>query len=341
MPWGKLPGRKTPISKLLDIMADIPAIIQGAWDVMRDRIQWTKSGYQSRRWETPETLPRLLKRVTDAREQLRVWLAEWKHVNFFGGHELIEWAFRVAQDDDYRPGVAGAEGPDVYEMSMLFDLFPDKSSAQQPPATQQTFTQMQDLTYYTTVLIWTTRLIKYIDAATKSPTSTTFFNTPFFSNCTCCTSYNTVPCQTIPSTWANVEPGMTWNVMAANMAAGPIRLESENSVAASSSMNLYSTASSNTPMSRSSSERTFADIAVLLPGDVRFAAQLRLLSWLVDHLPASRAQVLGALAAIGLAHCAHDVRPTEGIAAVATAVGRVLDSTKVEGAQHLLLRQYR
>lgn len=79
----------------------------------------------------------------------------------------------------------------------------------------------------------------------------------------------------------------------------------------------------------------------LLPADVRFTAQLRILAWLSERLPRSRPQVLATLAAIGLGHCAHDVRPSEGIQEVSQTVERVLLRTGIEGATDVLLKSYK
>jgi len=398
VPWAKAPEQKSSLNKLLDVLTEIPGIIEGVWQVMDDRVSYLTSHRTGQRKERPDTVARLQARVKVVETELEAWLIMWQADNPDTAPQIMEWAFDRANGGSYRPGIDGVEGPDVYDANMMesflrdFD-FSNRGTANnsgsifgmggpfellststgygsQPSSDETTFAHMQDVALYTTVMVWTNRLARYLNAAARNPEGTDFFTAPFHTSCTCC---NTVPqtvCETIPPPELshNIEPTMGWNVNAVKMAVAPMRLigpddelylelpppvkapsppveEDEQQqllqcIKMEPESEQVSMADELLPLVRPTASAVEGS-TVLLPGDVRFASQLRVLSWLVERLPASRPHVLGTLAAIGLGHCGHDVRPAEGIKEVADAVNRVLDSTRIEGANDILLKSYK
>jgi len=137
--------------------------------------------------------------------------------------------------------------------------------------------------------------------------------------------------------WAETDPGVSFpgNASSCRIATAPTRLLDEDDTPPTGVLPLPLVASAN----YLSADAVAA--TMLLPADVRFAAQLRILTRLSERLPRSRPHVLTTLAAIGLGHCGHDVRPSEGIEEVSRAVKRVLLRTGVEGATDVLLRSYK
>ncbi|KAL1891944.1 hypothetical protein Sste5346_007288 [Sporothrix stenoceras] len=239
-------------------------------------------------------------------------------------------------------------------------------------------THMQDAALYTTVLVWCDRLDRYLGHAARSPTCTDFFSRPFRSPCPC---RDTVPpsmCQTVPPILSTNHDSQTiaWNASTCTMAGGPVRCVNAVRVdmewpspaafsllSVSASSPSASSAGSAAPAGSPLTPADLADLTeiapepvppftseagtftgttdILLPGDIRFVAHMRILSYLCSRLPATRGPVLATLAAVGLAHCAHDVRPAEGHADIAAvAVAKVFDSTGVDGAADILLRRY-
>lgn len=240
-------------------------------------------------------------------------------------------------------------------------------------------THMQDAALYTTVLVWCDRLDRYLGHAARSPTCTDFFSRPFRSPCPCRDTVPPSMCETVPlDLQANRDnTAIAWNASTCSMAGGPVRcvnaVRADMEWPSPAAFSLLSVATSSPSSSVASggtapagSPLTPADLAglteiapeppsqdrtldigtyennnILLPGDIRFVAHMRILSYLCARLPATRGPVLATLAAVGLAHCAHDVRPAEGHADIAAvAVAKVFDSTGVDGAADILLRRY-
>jgi len=56
----------------------------------------------------------------------------------------------------------------------------------------------ENIALYTTILVWTTRLKRYLDGAAKSPVAVDFYNTPFHTTCNCCTTLPPTTCETVP-----------------------------------------------------------------------------------------------------------------------------------------------
>ena len=337
---------KSETNKLLDILAGIPGILGSIMSLMFDRVKRLAGGSNVTR-ESHNTVPDLRHRVRVLGAELEIWKGDWVSQNPGLVQSLFDWSFRRTHGDAYRPGIGGLYGPDVFD-SNIFDMAVTSNARQpllpshdfDPVANLGTdeavvFNSMQDISLYTTAMLWITRLGRYLDGAAMSLDATDFLNTPFHSNCTCCSTTVPTACDTAPpeSFAPLVDPAMSWNASSCQMAVAPARLLTQPSLDRSV---------------MSSSEETIEELGAnavtrttLLPADVRFAAQLRTLAWLCERLPRSRPQVLATLAAIGLGHCGHDVRPSEGIEVVSQTVESVLMRTGIEGASDVLLRRYR
>ncbi|CAK7199454.1 hypothetical protein SEUCBS139899_002134 [Sporothrix eucalyptigena] len=370
VPWALNPSAKSATNRLLDVLSGVPAIIQGTWDVFNDRVEWLAADQQVPRIEKPDAVATLQAKVKTLRAGASAWRRQWTALSpdvddsGAGGtlaERLLAWAYAQASDDLYRPGLYGVQGPDFFRTS-LNSVLTSWSGPASPPLASLTIsadtlaTHMQDAALYTTVLVWADRLDRYLSHAARSPTCVDFFSTPFRTRCRCSDTIPPTVCSTVPtvdlynsSTTMTGTSGtindMAWNSSTCTMAGGPVRcmnavqpeLEwpSPATTLSSSPPVSPSRPSSSNPSSPSNS------MNLLLPGDIRFVAHMRILSWLCGRLPATRAQVLATLSAIGLAHCAHDVRPAEGHADIAAvAVARVFDSTGIDGASNILLRTY-
>lgn len=328
LPWTGSPGAsKSATSRLLDIMASIPSIIQGVWGIMNDRVQWLAGGgregyFEVPRLEHPDTVAHLQARVlSEIREPAAAWHREWIASSELAPR-ILAWAYaRGVGDDTYRPGLYDMQGPDVFET--LIDgvnRMDDTDGFDKHPQSEMG-TLMQDAALYTTVLVWAVRLDRYLARAANSLSCVDFLSRPFRSKCSCS---NALECETVPpaSEGDLMERTMAWNSSTC-VAVGPVRVAtvSEKEEASASVHALKGDS--------------------LLPGDIRFVAHMRILSWLSGRLPATRSPMLATLAAVGLAHCAHDVRPAEGHAEIAAvAVSRILDGTGIDGAADILLKRY-
>lgn len=378
VPWARDPAAKSATNHLLDILSAVPSIIQSTWDLFNDRVAWLAAGGpgQVPRIEHPDTLRALQVRVRELRAGATAWHRAWTEdaspTDSLARQRVLAWAYAQAGDDTYRPGIFGFQGPDLFETSLHSVLagWQDILAPSLPDDDPALATHMQDAALYITVLVWADRLDRYLRHAARSPTSTDFFSRPFRSPCAC---RDTVPpslCDTVPPHLhaARDNRAMAWNASTCTMAGGPVRcvnavrpeMEWPSPAAVSSQMSMSSGSASGSPASSPLTPADLAEVAerpranpvvvdagdapiplLLLPGDIRFVAHMRILSYLCARLPATRGPVLATLAAVGLAHCAHDVRPAEGHADIAAvAVARIFDSTGVDGAADILLRRY-
>lgn len=368
LPWSSSPESKTNSSKLLDIMAKIPSIIQATDETLEERVLCAAipgaNHGQVHRKETPSTVPVLQQRLESISIDLALWRSDWIRDNAPIAPQILDWALFRTGDDIYRPGIYGAQGPDVYglNMSVAADLnLPFTSTARtvsDPPANTETFSLMQDAALYITVVIWVGRLRKNLAGAAHSPRSIDFYNAPFYTECRC---YYAEPepsrlCQVFPHPSKNVEATMAWNIHAPRISGTPIRIvvgkESQHAGVSSTKWvpsrhrsDMTSQPQSHHPEAASATGPgpiAFQNGRLLLPGDVRFSGQLRILSWLVKRLSVgSRASVLSTLAAMGLSHCVHDVRPSEGNESIAATIRETMASSGFESAADFLLRSYR
>ena len=284
---------------------------------------------------------------------------------------VLTWAYAQAGDDVYRPGIGGVQGPDLFQTSLDSilaawngpaspPLCASTSSSSPPPFSSPSLsvdaiaTHLQDTALYTTVLVWIDRLDRYLERAAQGPTCVDFFSMPFRSPCRCRDTIPPTECTTVPpldlyAGEAAIANDLAWNVSTCTMTGGPVRcisaLQPELTWPSPATSVASSSATAHpSPVSApaSASTHVHSSNTLLLPGDMRFVAHMRILAWLCARLPATRSQVLATLSAIGLAHCAHDVRPAEGHADIAAvAVVQAFDSTGVDGASDILLRSYR
>ena len=305
------------------------------------------------RKETSSTIPDLQQRLRQIFTDLTGWRLGWELENMPTAFHILDWALFRTGDDSYRPGIYGAQGPDAYGLNMIdiaaLDLPFDSvnPAIHEPEINITTFSLMQEAALYITVLIWADRLNKNLTGAAGALDSVDFYNAPFFTQCHC---YYDSPgpsrrCQIFPQPCDHVEAALSWNINSPIVSESPVRLlahgpMSEETATANTTGNPvdYVINMSNSLGSDLVAQHQLGK--VLLPGDVRFSAQLRILNWLVNHLMDSRRYVLGTLGAMGLSHCVHDVRPSEGNESIAETIRRTMTRSRFEGAADLLIRSY-
>lgn len=331
---------KTSTNKLLDILSGFPGIIQKADEVLNERSQWVAGDSDIIREETPDTVSYLQAQLESISLDLVAWRYHWFLQNFPHAQNILDWALFRVSDESYRPGIFNVQGPDVYGLNLgtttnldiPFRLTDDTQN--EPKANEYTFSLMQEAALYITGLIWVGRLRKNLGGAARATDAIDFYNAPFFSKCRC---YYENPgpyrlCQIVPEPSKHMNRAMSWNINSARISESPVR-----SLGGDSS----ETFSINTSHFSDSEPPPSENGKMLLPGDGRFAGQLRILNWLIKHLPESRAHVLGTLAAMGLSHCVHDVRPSEGNEYIAETVRETMMKSRFGDAADVLLKSYR
>ncbi|UKZ67857.1 uncharacterized protein TrAtP1_009015 [Trichoderma atroviride] len=327
VPWELHPEMKTNASKLVDIISGLPGIIQKTDDILNERSQ-IAAGSDIVPKEMPDSVPSLQQQLESMNLDLVAWRYHWSLDNNPTAQDILEWALFRISDESYRPGIHGVLGADVYGLNLgtadgldvPFEL--NDCTRKEPEANTKTFSLMQEAALYLTGLIWVGRLRKNLAGAARAADAIDFYNTPFFSTCRC--FYDSEPggsrhCQVFPEPSDNMATAASWNINTAKIVQSPIRSSSYDS-------NNYFLDSSGSNL--------------LLPGDGRFAAQLRILSWLVQRLPESRPYILGVLAAMGLSHCIHDVRPSEGNEYIAETVRETMKKSTYGDAAIVLLKSY-
>ncbi len=341
------------------MLAGLPTLIQGAWALMDARVRWAAADRAARpasmpRHEQPDTLPRLQAKLAALHAGVAAWRRGWLAASPDVAPRVLAWVFAHAADDAYRPGLFGVQGPDLFATSLagvgtgsdpLAACLPPSAS---PEAIAAIAAHMQDAALYTTALIWAERLDKYLARAASAPTCVDFISSPFGP--AACRCRDPRQCATVPphgvvrggrrhANWP-----MAWNGATCAVAGAPV-LCTASPVTPPSATTTTSHPFTSAPVSAASSSSSSSSPSlppeVLIPADIRFVAHMRILAWLCARLPDTRGPVLATLAAVGLAHCAHDVRPAEGNADIASvAVARVFDSTGMDGATDVLLRRY-
>ncbi|KAJ4860597.1 hypothetical protein T069G_05585 [Trichoderma breve] len=118
IPWLLHPEMKTNASKLIDIVSDIPGIIQDTDDILDKRSQWVYNGLNIPQKETLTTVHDLQCRLEQVFSCLQNWQREWSTVNGPSASQILQWALFRAKDDYYRPGIFGMQGPDAYGLNM-------------------------------------------------------------------------------------------------------------------------------------------------------------------------------------------------------------------------------
>jgi hypothetical protein len=109
---------KTNWNKLLDIMSEIPQIIQETDAILDERSRWVLGGYNITRQETSSTVPDLQRWLSNIFEQLAHWRSRWTEENAPTASDILDWALFRTGCDSYRPGIFNAHGPDVYGLNM-------------------------------------------------------------------------------------------------------------------------------------------------------------------------------------------------------------------------------
>ncbi|KAL9483463.1 hypothetical protein ACSS6W_002252 [Trichoderma asperelloides] len=338
VPWALRPDVKTHTSKLLDIISDFPGVIQKMDKILNERSQWTAGDTSIIREETPNSIPNLQQQLESIYLDLLAWRYHWFHDNYPAAQDIVDWALFRVSDESHRPGIYT---PDVYGLNMgtaasldvPFGL--NASTNKEPEANAKTFALMQEATLYLTGLIWVGRMRKNLAGAARASDAIDFYNASFFSTCRCYYD-NLGPsrqlCQVYPEPKENMETAASWNIYTAKISESPIRSLSYDDSEASPTTTIHN--SYPNPLAISNG-------MMLIPGDGRFVGQLRILNWLVKQLPNSRAYVLGTLAAMGLSHCVHDVRPSEGNEDIAEAIRETMKKTRYGDAADVLLKRYR
>ncbi|KAF3075263.1 hypothetical protein CFAM422_002407 [Trichoderma lentiforme] len=352
-PWLLHPEMKTNASKLIDIVSDIPGIIQGTDDILDKRSQWVYNGLNIPQKETLTTVHDLQCRLEQVFSCLQNWQREWSTMNGPSASQILQWALFRANDDCYRPGIFGMQGPDAYGLNMDSQTgvnipFVKVVDNGEPEPNTATFSLMTEAALFITALIWIDRLRKNLKGASESADSIDFYNSPFYTQCRC---YYDSPgpqrlCQIFPDRDPYVERHLSWNLNSARICESPTFTSGDNEScrshgSAATTAAAGAVCSCFDQHSRAANTGNDSLQNILLPGDIRFSAQLRILNWLTSHLPQSRTSVLSTLAAMGLTHCVHDVRPSEGNEDIALAIRETMIKSRFQGAAELLLRKYR
>ncbi|KAL7917214.1 hypothetical protein ACQKWADRAFT_307347 [Trichoderma austrokoningii] len=336
VPWALNPEMKTNTSKLVDIISGLPSIIRKTDDILNERSQ-IAAGSDMNRKETPDSVPDLQQQLESIYLDLVAWRYHWFMDNNPTAEDILEWALFRVSDESYRPGIYGVVGADIYGLNLGTPAGLDVPfglcdfTRKEPEANTETFALMQEAALYLTGLIWVGRLRKNLGGAARAADAIDFYNAPFFSTCRCyydCEPGGSRNCQIFPEASENIATMASWNINTARIVESPMRSLSYDS---------------NESCIPSSDENSATDTSgtLLLPGDGRFAAQLRILNWLVKRLPETRPYILGTLAAMGLSHCVHDVRPSEGNEYIAETVRETMKKSGYGDAAIVLLKSYR
>lgn len=334
MPWALHPELKTNTSKLVDIISGLPGIIQKTDDILNERSQ-IAAGSDIVPKEMPDSVSGLQQQLESISLDLVAWRHHWSQDNSPTAQDILEWALFRVSDESYRPGIDGVSGADTYGLNLGTTAGLDvpfglgNCTRKEPEANSKTFALMQEAALYLTGLIWVGRLRKNLAGAARAADAIDFYNAPFFSTCRC--YYDREPegtrhCQVFPEPSYNMATAASWNINTARLVESPIRWPNHDS-----SDSLIDSSGSSSSIGKK----------MLLPGDGRFAAQLRILSWLVHRLPGTRPYILAVLAGMGLSHCVHDVRPSEGNEYIAETVRETMKKSRYGDAAIVLLKSYR
>ncbi|KAL7815219.1 hypothetical protein V8C26DRAFT_402748 [Trichoderma gracile] len=332
VPWSRSPDNKSNTQKLLDIISSLPRLLEKTDRVLNERSQWVAGNHTIVREETPATVPNLQQQLDSIILDLIAWRYHWSADNP-QAQDILDWALYRVSDESYRPGINEVHGPDVYGLNV--GSIPFEALRTEPEANANTFALMQEAALYITAIISTERLKKNLAGAARAPDAIDFYNTPNFSTCRCYFE-NPGPsrvCQIFPEPNDRVSQAASWNLNSAMIAEAPVKSSRSDSSEAISIPTNHSTHSVSSPVTGTT----------LLPGDGRFAGQLRILNSLIRHLPKSRPYVLSTLGAMGLSHCVHDVRPMDeaGNAYIAEAIRETMQKSRFGDAADVLLKRYR
>lgn len=331
VPWSRCPENKSNTQKLLDIISSLPGLFEKTDRVLNERSQWVAGDRTIVREETPTTVPSLRQQLDSMLLDLIAWRYHWSADNS-QAQDILDWALHRVSDESYRPGINEVHGPDVYGLNV--GNVPFETLDTELEANADTFSLMQEAVFYITAVITIERLGKNLAGAARAADAIDFYNTPNFSTCRCYFE-NPGPsrlCQIFPEPKDRVSKAASWNLNSAMISEAPVKSSSSDS-----------SASFAMPIDLSPSHSISSSITgtTLLPGDGRFAGQLRILNSLIKHLPQSRPYVLSTLAAMGLSHCVHDTRPMDGNEAIAEAIRETMLKSRFGDAADVLLKRYR
>ncbi|TFA99679.1 hypothetical protein CCMA1212_008490 [Trichoderma ghanense] len=330
VPWSRCPENKSNTQKLLDIISSLPGLFEKTDRVLNERSQWVAGDCTIIRAETPTTVPDLQQQLDSMLLDLIAWRYHWSAENS-KAQDILDWALYRVSDESYRPGINEVRGPDVYGLNV--GNIPFETLDTEPGANADTFALMQEAALYITATITMGRLQKNLAGAARAADAIDFYNAPNFSTCRCYFD-NPGPsrlCQIFPEPSDHVSQAASWNLTSAMISEAPVKS------ASSDSSELLAIPTNHSSYSISSS----AAGTTLLPGDGRFAGQLRILNSLIKHLPKSRPYVLSTLGAMGLSHCVHDVRPLDGNEYIAEAIRETMLKSRFGDAADVLLKRYR
>lgn len=330
VPWSRCPENKSNTQKLLDIISSLPGLFEKTDRVLNERSQWVAGDCTIIRAETPTTVPDLQQQLDSMLLDLIAWRCHWSAENS-KAQDILDWALYRVSDESYRPGINEVHGPDVYGLNV--GNIPFETLDTEPGANADTFALMQEAALYITAIITMGRLQKNLAGAARAADAIDFYNAPNFSTCRCYFD-NPGPsrlCQIFPEPSDHVSQAASWNLTSAMISEAPVKS------ASSDSSELLAIPNTHSSYSISSS----AAGTTLLPGDGRFAGQLRILNSLIKHLPKSRPYVLSTLGAMGLSHCVHDVRPLDGNEYIAEAIRETMLKSRFGDAADVLLKRYR
>ncbi|OTA02557.1 hypothetical protein A9Z42_0029330 [Trichoderma parareesei] len=332
VPWSRCPENKSNTQKLLDIISSLPRLLEETDRVLNERSQWVAGNHTIAREETPTTVPHIQQQLDSMILDLIAWRYHWSADNP-QAQDILDWALYRVSDESYRPGINDVHGPDVYGLNV--GNIPLETLGTEPQANANAFALMQEAALYITAIISTERLQKNLAGAARAPDAIDFYNTPNFSTCRCYFE-NPGPsrvCQIFPQPNDHVSQAASWNLNSAMIAEAPIKSSSSDNSEALAIPTNHSTRSISSSVPGTT----------LLPGDGRFAAQLRILNSLIKHLPKSRPYVLSTLGAMGLSHCVHDVRPMDenGNEYIAGAIRETMLKSRFGDAADVLLKRYR
>ncbi|KAL7817944.1 hypothetical protein V8C44DRAFT_208697 [Trichoderma aethiopicum] len=331
VPWSRCPENKSNTQKLLDIISSLPGLFERTDRVLNERSQWVAGDRTIVREETPTTVPSLRQQLDSMLLDLIAWRYHWSADNS-KAQDILDWALHRVSDESYRPGINAVHGPDVYGHNI--GNVPFETLDTELEANADTFSLMQEAVFYITAVITIERLEKNLAGAARAADAIDFYNAPNFSTCRCYFE-NPRPsrlCQIFPEPKDRVSKAASWNLNSAMISEAPVKSSSSDS-----SLSFAMP----TDLSPSHSISSSVTGTTLLPGDGRFAGQLRILNSLIKHLPQSRPYVLSTLAAMGLSHCVHDTRPMDGNEAIAEAIRETMLKSRFGDAADVLLKRYR
>jgi hypothetical protein len=341
-PWVLHPELKTSNSKLLDIMARVPQILQAVDDAVGHRERWIVGYEDSALQEAPISQPDLYRHVQNIILDIQIWQTQWLTLHGSAALGILKWAGILDVEVTRR----NALDPCVLNMAAAFKGQPESWAEHglgAPPVTAKTYDLMYEAVMFMTVSKWGSGLLEKLDPTSHSTGCVIFGIRPDGEECPCSSRdhWSLQTPQFYPDSAQVMDPRASWNIYTSKIAQSPIRLSAPSPSSQTGSLSSGGSRVGHTSSLSPTPGANGVECKLLLPNDARFASQLHILNWLVSCLPESRAQVLGTLAAMGLGHCVNDTRPTEGIESIAEAVRGAMERSRFEGAAAVIMKNYR